>query len=233
MNKLPVVLCATPGLLGVLGLLGCLLALSADAMSQKHTVAPVRDATLSATLSKTPSETRGKRIFERHCAQCHGTDAFGSAQQKVPALAGQQYEYLAKQIVDFLSFERDSDTMHRQLERSGLNDATAIADVAGYVANLPMNPAPEKGSGKTLELGSKIYEGFCWSCHGRTAEGNSDLWVPNLRGQHYDYLVEQMQRMAGAKRTNVSEELHRMFSSYSQDEFAAVADYLARWGGPN
>jgi len=208
--------------------ISCLVVFTANAISPTHPAAPVRDATLSATLSKMPSETRGKRIFERHCAQCHGMDAFGSAQQKVPALAGQQYEYLAKQIVDFLSFERDSDTMHKQLEHGGLNDATAIADVAGYVANLSPNPAPEKGSGKALELGNKIYQGFCVSCHGRTAEGNSDLWVPNLRGQHYGYLVEQMQRMAGAKRTNVSEDLHRMFSTYSTDEFAAVADYLTR-----
>jgi len=48
-----------------------------------------------------PSEQRGKRIFDQNCAQCHQPDAQGRAEQKVPALAGQQYEYLAKQVVDF------------------------------------------------------------------------------------------------------------------------------------
>lgn len=187
------------------------------------------DTTLSATLAKVPNEVRGKHIFEQRCAGCHGADAFGAPLQKVPALAGQQYEYLAKQVVEFLTFERQSDAMHKQLELSGLNNATAIADVIGYVANLPMNPAPEKGNGQSPAQGKKIYDSVCASCHGRTAEGNSDLWVPNLRGQHYGYLVEQMQRMAAAKRANISEDLHRMFTSYSKDEFAAVADYLTRW----
>lgn len=215
---------------------GCLLgvtSISAIAAIKNHAMAPAPDATLSATLAKMPDERRGKHLFEQRCAQCHQTDAQGSAQQKVPALAGQQYEYLAKQVVDFLSSERNSDTMHKQLELSGLNNATAIADVVGYVANLPMNAAPERGSGQTVVQGKKIYDGFCLSCHGRSAEGNSDLWVPNLRGQHYSYLVDQMQRMAGAKRTNVSEDLHRMFTSYSKDEFAAVADYLTHWAEQN
>ena len=119
--------------------------------------------------------------------------------------------------------------MHQQLMRSGLNNATSIADVVGYVANLPMNPAPEQGPGNQLEQGKHIYEGFCASCHGRTAEGNGDLWVPNLRGQHYGYLVEQMQRMARAQRGNISEDLHRMFTSYTDTEFQSVADCLSRW----
>jgi cytochrome c553 len=199
------------------------------ASGKSYQAAPAPDATLSATLAKTPNEMHGKRIFEQHCAQCHQADAYGQPAQAVPALAGQQYEYLAKQLVDFLSFERDSDTMHKQLERSGLNNATAIADVVAYVSNLPMNPAPEKGDGQNVALGKKIYTDVCASCHGRSAEGNGDLWVPNLRGQHYGYLREQMRRMAHAKRANISDDLHRIFTGYSDEEFAAVADYLTRW----
>ena len=53
--------------------------------------------------------------------------------------------------------------------------------------------------------------------------------MPNLRGQHYGYLVLQMQRMAHAQRANISEDLHRMFGTYADEEFEAVADYLTRW----
>ncbi len=189
----------------------------------------VPDVNLSSALAKMPNETRGQRIFEQHCQQCHQADASGSATQKVPSLAGQQYEYLVKQVVDFLDLERESSTMHQQLVRSGMNNATSIADVVGYVANLPRNPAPEKGTGAALTQGKQIYEGFCASCHGRSAEGNGDLWVPNLRGQHYGYMVQQMQRMARAQRANISDDLHRMFTSYADEEFQAVADYLTRW----
>jgi cytochrome c553 len=99
----------------------------------------------------------------------------------------------------------------------------------GYVANLPRNPAPQRGPGTALTQGKNIYDGYCASCHGRTGEGNGDLWVPNLRGQHYGYLVDQMQRMARAQRGNISEDLHRMFTTYANEEFQAVADYLTRW----
>lgn len=187
------------------------------------------DVQLSSTLTRAPNETRGQRLFELHCQQCHQKDATGSARQKVPSLAGQQYEYLVKQVVDFLDQERSSGTMHQQLVNSGMNNATSIADVVGYVANLPRNPAPQPGPGTFLAQGRTIYQTDCGSCHGRTAEGNGDLWVPNLRGQHYDYLFEQMQRMARAQRGNISEDLHRMFTAYSNEEFQAVADYLTRW----
>jgi cytochrome c553 len=187
------------------------------------------DVKLSSALAKTPNETRGQRIFELQCQQCHQADARGTADKKIPALAGQQYEYLLKQVVDFLDMERNNGTMHQQLVRSGVNNATAIADVVGYVANLPRNPAPQRGPGTALTQGKNIYDGYCASCHGRTGEGNGDLWVPNLRGQHYGYLVDQMQRMARAQRGNISEDLHRMFTTYANEEFQAVADYLTRW----
>ncbi len=187
------------------------------------------DVNLSSTLGKQPNETRGQRIYETHCQKCHQADAGGSAAQKVPALAGQQYEYLVKQVVDFLDLERANRTMHQQLTRSGMNNATSIADVVGYVANLPRNPAPEQGPGTALPQGKQIYEGYCASCHGRAGEGYGDLWVPSLRGQHYSYLFAQMQRMARAQRANISEDLHRMFGTYSNEEFQAVADYLTRW----
>lgn len=190
---------------------------------------PTPDVNLSGALSRTPNETRGQRIYEQQCQQCHQRDATGLAAQKIPALAGQQYEYLIKQLVDFLDQERVSGTMHQQLVRSGLNNATSIADVVGYVANLPRNPAPQPGDGKALAQGRSIYEGYCASCHGRTGEGSGDLWVPNLRGQHYGYLVDQMLRMARMQRTNISEDLHRMFTTYAAEDFQAVADYLTRW----
>lgn len=206
----------------------CVMLLADTAMAARQPVT-TPDVNLSSALGKTPNETRGQRIYEQQCQQCHQADGTGSAAQKVPALAGQQYEYLVKQIVDFLDLERTNSTMHQQLTRSGMNNATSIADVVGYVANLPRNPAPQTGPGTALAQGKMIYEGYCASCHGRTAEGIGDLWVPNLRGQHYSYLLDQMLRMAKAQRANISEDLHRMFTTYSSEEFQAVADYLTRW----
>lgn len=206
-----------------------LLLLGALPTASGKSAKPAPAVTLSGTLNRDPNESRGKQIYDRNCAACHQADGFGRPEQNIPALAGQQYEYLVKQLVDFLDEERGSDTMRQQVEHAGLDNATAIADVVGYVANLPMNPQPSRGNGQNLAQGRKIYDGYCASCHGKTAEGNGDLWVPNLRGQHYGYLVQQMQRMAQAQRGNISDDLHRIFTTYAVEEFEAVGDYLTRW----
>lgn len=190
--------------------------------------APAPDLTLSAALAANPDEQRGKQLFEQRCAECHRQDAQGLAARQIPALAGQQYEYLVKQLVDFIDFERASETMHAALKQRNVRDAQSIADIVGYVANLRMNPAPEKGRGDSLELGEQIFSRYCASCHGKTAEGNADLWIPNLRGQHYGYLVKQLQFMAQRRRNNISEDLHWMFTTYADTEFEAVADFLTR-----
>ncbi len=215
------------GMLKCLVLAGCgMWCVTAIAADQS---ANIPDVYLSSALSKQPDETRGQKLYQQHCLQCHQVGAVGLPSENIPALAGQQYEYLVKQVVDFLDQERTHVVMHQQLMQSGLNNATSIADVVGYVANLPSSAISQQGSGTQLAQGKLIYEGFCASCHGRLAEGNADWWVPNLRGQHYGYLLEQMRRMARAQRANVSDDLHRMFTSYADTEFEAVADYLARW----
>ena len=215
--------------LSKLGMGGVALLVATVAVAQGWSSNAAPDVYLGSALGKMPNESRGQRIFEQRCQQCHQVGATGLASQNIPALAGQHYEYLVKQVVDFLDRERDNDTMHQQLVQSGINNATSVADVVGYVANLPRNTVPEPGPGTMTAQGKQIYEGFCASCHGRTAEGSADLWVPNLRGQHYSYMVEQMRRMARAQRANVPEDLHRMFTTYADSEFQAVADYLTHW----
>lgn len=192
----------------------------------------IPDLTLSAALAANPDEQRGKNIYEQRCAQCHQKDAQGMAARQIPALAGQQYEYLVKQLVDFIDLERANDAMHATLNQRGIRDPKSIADVVAYVSNLPMNPSPEKGKGDSVELGERIFNGSCVSCHGKTAEGNADLWIPNLRGQHYSYLTGQMQKMARGGRNNISDDLHRTFATYADSEFEAVADFLTRTSAP-
>ena len=206
----------------------CLLATSQtlDAREVKSVATP--DLTLSAALAAVPSENRGRAIFEKRCAQCHQNDAHGLGKQHIPALAGQQYSYLVKQLIDLVSFDRANNTMHEVLVKSGVSDTRSIADVAAYVANLPENPSPDRGNGLSMALGKTVFEGACVSCHSKKADGNDDLWIPTLRGQHYEYLLIQMQSMAAGRRNNVSEDLHQIFTAYAPQELEAVADYISR-----
>jgi cytochrome c553 len=63
----------------------------------------------------------------------------------------------------------------------------------------------------------------CIGCHGSNAEGISQF--PRLAGQHRDYLAIQLQQFVGLRREN--EIMHRFTQNLTEDEIAAVADYLA------
>jgi cytochrome c553 len=41
---------------------------------------------------------RGKELYERDCASCHGASGEGDAEKFFPVVAGQHYEYLLRQI---------------------------------------------------------------------------------------------------------------------------------------
>ncbi len=70
----------------------------------------IRD--LAAYLSQAPTNPQpgrgdghalrnGKQLFQRQCATCHGKNAEGSADEPIPALAGQHYRYTLAQLKNF------------------------------------------------------------------------------------------------------------------------------------
>ena len=48
----------------------------------------------------------GEKLFQRGCAMCHGTSAQGSAEEPIPALAGQHYPYTLVQLKNFAAGHR-------------------------------------------------------------------------------------------------------------------------------
>lgn len=48
----------------------------------------------------------GEKLFQRGCAMCHGTSARGSADEPIPALAGQHYPYTLVQLKNFAAGHR-------------------------------------------------------------------------------------------------------------------------------
>ncbi|HEY8507003.1 MAG TPA: c-type cytochrome [Steroidobacteraceae bacterium] len=51
-------------------------------------------------LRRTPDPTNGAEIYQT-CAACHGVDGSGTSDGAVPAVAGQAFTVIAKQLVDF------------------------------------------------------------------------------------------------------------------------------------
>lgn len=173
----------------------------------------------------------GEAIFKAHCTTCHGPQAHGDPTRTIPALAGQRFTYLVRQLANFSGGERESTTMHRQMEQAAVQDPQSWVDIAAFLNRLPTDYAVQHGDGTDLNLGGAIFHEQCASCHHADAHGSADGFVPTLRHQHYDYLIRQLHRMAQGDRHNVDENLVRFLRSFDEQEIHAVADYLSRLRG--
>lgn len=174
---------------------------------------------------------RGADAYRHYCSQCHGARALGNAQKEVPALAGQRYAYLIRQLANFAGSERDNSQMHAVTTRPELRRPQMWVDIASYLNSLPTRAPLTTGPGDDVALGRGIFQEQCASCHGSDAGGDADGFVPSLRHQHYRYLGEQMHKLAEGYRHNVDESLMLFLRSFDDRDIGATADYLSRLEG--
>jgi cytochrome c553 len=66
------------------------------------------DRATQTALSLDAHPDRGAAQFHQYCARCHGAQAQGDPIHAIPALAGQRFAYLVRQLANFSGFERDS-----------------------------------------------------------------------------------------------------------------------------
>jgi cytochrome c553 len=174
---------------------------------------------------------RGAAAFQKTCTRCHGVEAHGDASRAIPALAGQRFAYLVRQLANFSGGERESAAMHRVIVQPQLHDPQTWVDIAAYLNALPVGRTEGTGDGTHAALGRGIFHEQCASCHRPDARGDDAGFVPALRNQHYSYLVSQMHKLAEGARHNADEDLVRFIRSLDDDDMAGVADYLSRLRG--
>ena len=205
-----------------------LLAVSATVSAAEAPKAAVKaDANKGATLYADGDAARGLPA----CVSCHGA-AGNSTITANPKLAGQHENYLYKQLVDFTTPQRNQPVMSTYAKM--LSDADK-KNVAAYLGAQLAKPGAAKNK-DTIELGKKIYRGgiaskqvaACASCHGAAGNG-IPVQYPRIAGQHQDYTVAQlaMFRSTKADARKNSAEMHTSAARMSDDEIAAVADYIA------
>lgn len=135
------------------------------------------------------------------CQSCHQADGAGNAELAAPALAGQDADYLARQLVNFQQGWRGKDPRDVQ-GQSMLAIAASVQDVAAvaaYFKQLPVSKPSGEVSGD-LQKGRTIYVGNCGSCHGGNAQGNPAFAAPSLLGQHSSYLLRQLEHFKNGVR---------------------------------
>ena len=124
------------------------------------------------------------------CIACHGEDG-NSVVGLWPSLAGQNTNYLKKQLRLIQSGERPIPVMNGQLD--GYDDQD-LEDMAAYYAS-KKNKIGE-ASADLVEQGFKLYyagsleKGIpaCTACHSPRGRGNSPAGYPLLSGQKTEYI---------------------------------------------
>jgi cytochrome c553 len=73
---------------------------------------------------------RGKRLYSANCEECHGEQGEGFAEDQMPLLQGQHYEYLVRQFEWIRSGKRRNadEEMVEQIRRFSSRDVSAIMD---------------------------------------------------------------------------------------------------------
>ena len=190
-----------------------------------------------------PDPAKGQAIAGQTCAACHAAD--GNSQIAAnPKLAGQFYDYLHKQLVNFKpqagkKAERENAVM------AGMAAPLSAADmknVAAYYASQKLKPAAAKDK-ELAALGQKIYRGgiaasgvaACAGCHGPTGAGMPAQY-PRIAGQFAEYVEAQLKAFrvgandplsAGARANDPNAMMRSVVARMSDREILAVAEYVA------
>jgi cytochrome c553 len=206
-----------------------LFAVLGTAMAQTPDPRLTRDQEFVDAARLEPDLGRGARLFDT-CAACHGADGRGTADGQVPAIAGQHGSVLLKQLTDFRNEQRHDQRMRHFADAQHLPGPQDLTDVAAYVASLPRFPptATSIGDGATLGEGASVYFRECERCHGPLGQGNLLLRRPRLAGQHYLYLLKQMEDTANDRRPGMDRAHVARLKNMSAAQLRGVADYLSR-----
>ena len=164
------------------------------------------------------------------CAGCHGPDGNGGADPTWPKLAGQDPDYIAKQLADFKSGARKDPIM------SGMAaplSATDMKNLGAYFASLKAKPGAARDA-LLAKQGQKIFRGgnakmgvsACMSCHGPSGHGIPPRF-PKVSGQNTAYTQKQLLAFKAGNRANDGETMTRTAFRMSEQEIKAVAEYMA------
>ena len=170
---------------------------------------------------------RGEELVMGRCFLCHGATG-DSSSPLYPKLAGQNSEYMLKQLRNFKRGERESSDMRKVVADMEENDMQSVAFFFS-------RQQPSRGNSAYAEmraLGEKLFSqgdrarGLkpCRECHGDNGAGSATL--PRIAGQHTLYIETQLTLFEERKRTNDNAQMQDVAKRLTTDEVRAVAEYL-------
>ena len=183
---------------------------------------------LSSAAWAQADEARAKKIVGGVCFMCHGAEGESSS-EVFPRLAGQHWQYTAKQLENFKTGKRANSAMADMVAKLTPDEMVAL----GLFFEKQTYQAPPPKDLHLARVGEYIYHqgnkfsglAACASCHGAQAAGTANL--PRLAGQYAAYTETQLKQFYQRERTNDNAVMHAIASKMTALEMAAVAEYLS------
>lgn len=164
------------------------------------------------------------------CAACHGQDG-NSMVGLWPSLAGQNVNYLVRQLQHIKSGKRPITEMIGSLDNFAQED---LEDIAAFYAS--QNNAIGQAAPDKVELGRKLYYSgslekgvpACTACHSPKGKGNSPAGYPLLSGQQSDYIAKALKNYRSGERNNDESSQMMMAIAYKLDdvEIDALSSFI-------
>jgi cytochrome c553 len=170
---------------------------------------------------------RAEQIVAGKCFLCHGLEG-DSSSPLFPRLAGQHADYIARQLADFKSGKRRSETMSDMAKDLTPEEMKALG---AYFQSKTVEPRQTRDPdlaavGKYIFHRGNSYSGVaaCAGCHGEKGLGTPQL--PRLAGQQPSYTASQLKQFNTRERTNDNAVMHAIASRLTELEVKAVAEYI-------
>lgn len=185
-------------------------------------------ATCSFALAENAVSKRIKDLIDTRCSTCHGPTG-QSSNAEFPKLAGQNADYLVRQMFNFKTRARKSNEMEKEMAGLSGND---IEDLARYFSLQQLVPVARQDKALS-EIGKNFYMrgspergiSACAVCHGDKGRGGKLL--PRVAGQHAQYIAIQLRRFAEQSRTTDQMLMHSVASQMTEEEIWAVSYFLS------
>ena len=158
------------------------------------------------------------------CASCHGSSPQRPPLPGMPALAGQQAEFLVMQMFLMREGLREVPQMAGLLKEYSDRD---FGDVAAYFAGQAPLPVSGKRDPQIYARGEGLARALaCGSCHLKDFRGQRH--IPRITNQHEDYLAATLRAYRDDKRAGADTSMNAAMYQVSDSDIRALAHYLAQ-----
>lgn len=169
-----------------------------------------------------------EQLVRERCRKCHGLNGL-SSEPEFPKLAGQDPDYLTRQMANFKTGVRKSTRMKQRVADLTGGEMRALAV---YFSKKPLVPERTADPAQ-VDIGRRIYfsgqpdKGVtaCTTCHGPAGRGA--IYLPRLAGQHAEYLAAQLRAFRSHSRSSPNMVMHTVVENIGDPEIEAVAQFLS------